>query len=289
MSEMIRTEDLVFFYSDTLNRNDRVLDQINLTIPEGQFVAVLGRNGSGKSTLAKHFNAIHLPEGGRVFVDGKDTKAAENLITIRKKASMVFQNPDNQIVSSVVEEDVAFALENLGIPSAEIRRRVDAALRTVDMYEYRMHSPNLLSGGQKQRVAIAGVLAIMPQCIVFDEPTSMLDPQGRAEVMQVIRRLNEEFHITVVLITHHMEEAVQAQRVVVMEKGKIVMDGTPREIFSRTDELDAVGLAPPDTVQLLQEVNRIAGVLMPVDALTLDECVDRLEGYLLEGGVRTYE
>jgi energy-coupling factor transport system ATP-binding protein len=215
-----------------------------------------------------------------------DTQKPENLIPIRKEASMVFQNPDNQIVSTVVEEDVAFALENLGVPSADIRRRVDDALKTVGMYTYRLHAPHLLSGGQKQRVAIAGVLAIMPRCIIFDEPTSMLDPQGRAEVMQVIRHLNKAFQITIVLITHHMEEAAQAERIVVLEQGKIVMDGTPRELLTRTQELAQFGLAPPQTVSLLQEVNRVSGVLMPADALSVQECADRLETYLLEGGAR---
>lgn len=286
MPEMIQTEDLTFSYTDTVTPNELSLDHVNLTIPVGQFVAILGRNGSGKSTLAKHFNAINLPAGGRVLVSGMDTKNPDNLIPIRQEASMVFQNPDNQIVSTVVEEDVAFALENLGIPSPDIRCRVDDALKTVGMYDYRMHAPHLLSGGQKQRVAIAGVLAIMPRCIIFDEPTSMLDPQGRAEVMQVIRHLNEDFHITIVLITHHMEEAAQAQRVVVLEHGKVVMDGAPRKLLTQTAELGRFGLAPPQTVSLVQEVNRIAGVLMPSDTLSVQECADRLEAYLLEGGVR---
>lgn len=286
MSEMIKTEHLTFSYTDTVTPNKLSLDHIDLTIPAGQFVAILGRNGSGKSTLAKQFNAINLPAGGRVLVSGMDTRDPNNLIPIRKEASMVFQNPDNQIVSTVVEEDVAFALENLGVPSPEIRRRVDEALKTVGMYDYRLHAPHLLSGGQKQRVAIAGVLAIMPRCIIFDEPTSMLDPQGRAEVMEVIRHLNKDFHITIVLITHHMEEAAQAERMVVLEKGKVVMDGTPRELMCRTAELSRFGLAPPQTVSLVQEVNRIAGVLMPSDTLTVQECADRLQAYLLEGGVR---
>ena len=286
MPEMIRTEELCFSYTDTVTPNELSLDHVNLTIPVGQFVAILGRNGSGKSTLAKHFNAINLPSGGRVLVSGMDTQNPDNLIPIRREASMVFQNPDNQIVSTVVEEDVAFALENLGIPSPDIRRRVDDALKAVGMYDYRLHAPHLLSGGQKQRVAIAGVLAILPRCIIFDEPTSMLDPQGRAEVMQVIRHLNEDFHITSVLITHHMEEAAQAQRVVVLERGKVVLDGAPRDILTNTQELSRFGLAPPQTVSLIQEVNRVAGVLMPSDTLTVSECADRLQAYLMEGGVR---
>ncbi len=286
MSEMIQTENLTFSYTDVINSHSLILDDINLTIPNGQFIAILGRNGSGKSTLAKHFNAINLPAGGRVLVDGMDTRSPENLIPIRKSASMVFQNPDNQIVSTVVEEDVAFALENLGVPSPDIRRRVDDALKTVGMYDYRLHAPHLLSGGQKQRVAIAGVLAIMPRCIIFDEPTSMLDPQGRQEVMNVIQHLNEDFHITIVLITHHMEEAVLAQRVVVLDRGHVALDGTPREVFSRTDKLSRLGLAPPPTVALLEAVNRAAGVLIPTDALSVDECVDRLQSFLLEGGIR---
>ena len=199
---------------------------------------------------------------------------------------MVFQTPDNQIVSTVVEEDVAFALENLGVPAPEIRRRVDDALKAVGMYEYRLHAPHLLSGGQKQRIAIAGVLAIMPRCIIFDEPTSMLDPQGRDEVMKVIRHLNEDFHITIVLITHHMEEAVQAQRVVILDHGHVAMDDTPRAAFSQTTELAKLGLAPPQTVALIDAVNRAAGVLIPNDALSVEECADRLQSFLLEGGVR---
>ena len=286
MSQMIQTEDLTFSYTDTLNLANLSLKHINLTIQSGEFVAVLGRNGSGKSTLAKHFNAINLPSGGRVLVAGMDTKLPANLIPIRKTASMVFQNPDNQIVSTIVEEDIAFALENLGVPSPEIRRRVDEALKMVGMYEYRMHAPHLLSGGQKQRVAIAGVLAIMPRCIIFDEPTSMLDPQGRAEVMKVIHRLNEEYGITVVLITHHMEEAVQAKRVVVLENGEVVLDGAPRTIFSRSETPARYGLTPPTTVALIEAVNRAAGVMIPTDAMSMEECADRLQSFLLEGGVR---
>ena len=286
MSEMIQTEHLTFSYTDVINDQALILNDVNLTIPRGQFIAILGRNGSGKSTLAKHFNAINLPAGGRVLVSGMDTKDPNNLIPIRKEASMVFQNPDNQIVSTVVEEDVAFALENLGVPAPEIRRRVDDALKAVGMYEYRLHAPHLLSGGQKQRIAIAGVLAIMPRCIIFDEPTSMLDPQGRDEVMKVIRHLNEDFHITIVLITHHMEEAVQAQRVVILDHGHVAMDDTPRAVFSQTTELAKLGLAPPQTVALIDAVNRAAGVLIPNDALSVEECADRLQSFLLEGGVR---
>lgn len=286
MSEMIKTKDLSYSYADTIQPNALVLKDINLTVPNGQFLAVLGRNGSGKSTFAKHCNAICVPTGGSVYVAGLDTKNPDNLIPIRTQASMVFQNPDNQIVSTIVEEDVAFALENLGIPSPQIRQRVDNALKTVGMYEYRMHAPHLLSGGQKQRIAIAGALALMPRCIIFDEPTAMLDPQGRAEVMEVIRHLNEDFHITIVLITHHMEEAVQAQRIVVLDHGSVALDGTPSEIFSRPIELTKLGLAPPQTVALIQAVNDAAGVMIPTDALTVDECADRLASFLLEGGMR---
>ncbi len=286
MSDMIKTEHLNFSYTDTVHPNALVLKDVNLTIPQGQFVAILGRNGSGKSTFAKHCNAICLPEGGRVLVDGLDTKDPDNLIPIRKEASMVFQNPDNQIVSTIVEEDVAFALENLGIPSPNIRERVNDALKAVGMYSYRLHAPHLLSGGQKQRVAIAGALALLPKCIIFDEPTAMLDPQGRAEVMKVIRHLNDDFHITTVLITHHMDEAAQAQRVVVLDKGRVALDGTPRQLFSHPRELAQLGLGVPQTSALIQAVNDAAGVMIPIDALNVEECTDRLASFLLEGGVR---
>ena len=230
---IIQTEGLRFAYAEEGAVNPFVLDGVSLDIEEGSFVAVLGHNGSGKSTLAKHLNAILLPSGGKVYVDGIDTADEDKLLDIRRTVGMVFQNPDNQIVANVVEEDVAFALENLGVPPAEIRRRVDDALKAVGMYEYREHAPHLLSGGQKQRVAIAGVIAMAPRCIVLDEPTAMLDPIGRAEVMKTIRELNRSSGVTVVLITHHMDEAAQADRLVVMAKGRVVADGTPREVFQR--------------------------------------------------------
>ncbi len=285
MSEMIQAEQLTFRYSDLSHETHLALDSVNLTVPHGQFAAILGRNGSGKSTFAKHCNAIELPSGGRIYIDGIDTTDMDRLWDIRRACSMVFQNPDNQIVATVVEEDVAFALENMGVPPEEIRRRVDDALRVVGMYDYRLHAPHLLSGGQKQRVAIAGVLAMEPQCIVLDEPTAMLDPRGRADIMRVLHRLHEEKHITIVLITHHMDEAVQAQRVAVFEGGHLIMDGTPREIFVQTKKLHSLGLVAPQSVQLLEAVNAAADAGLPTDALTVEECADRLEAWLKGGRV----
>lgn len=253
-----------------------VFEGLDLTIEKGSFVAILGHNGSGKSTLAKHFNAILLPSGGRVCVFGMDTKDEELLLEIRRNVGMVFQNPDNQIVANVVEEDVAFAPENLGVEPKEIRRRVDDALKQVGMYEYRTHAPHLLSGGQKQRIAIAGVIAMRPECIVLDEPTAMLDPKGREEVLQTILRLNRDHGMTVVLITHHMEEAALADRVVAMAKGKIVCDGTPKQVFSRVEKLEAVGLTVPATTRLLYELNK-AGMSLPLDALSVEECAQALK------------
>ena len=231
MGSIIQTQDLHFSYTTAEGVSPVVLDGVNLEIEEGSFVAVLGHNGSGKSTLAKHMNAILLPSGGKVFVSGMDTADDNLLLDIRRTVGMVFQNPDNQIVANVVEEDVAFAPENLGIPPAEIRRRVDDALKAVGMYEFREHAPHLLSGGQKQRVAIAGVIAMRPRCIVLDEPTAMLDPVGRKEVMDTVKQLNRRAGVTVVLITHHMDEAAQADRLVVMAGGHVVADGTPKEVF----------------------------------------------------------
>jgi energy-coupling factor transport system ATP-binding protein len=238
-------------------------------------VAVLGGNGCGKSTLAKHFNSILLPSGGKVYVCGMDTADEEKLIAIRRNIGMVFQNPDNQIVANVVEEDVAFGPENLGVAAPVIRQRVDAALKQVGMYEYRNHAPHPLSGGQKQRVAIAGVIAMEPKCIVLDEPTAMLDPKGRREVMDTILRLNKEKNITVVLITHHMNEAAQAQRVVVLHKGNIALDGTPKEVFSQVDRLHEVGLAAPETVELCRNLNK-QGFTLPLDKLDIEECAQAL-------------
>ena len=252
-----------------------VFEELDLSIEEGSFVAVLGSNGCGKSTLAKHFNSILLPSGGKVFVWGMDTADEEKLIQIRKTVGMVFQNPDNQIVANVVEEDVAFAPENLGISSPMIRQRVDAALKLVGMYDYRNHAPHLLSGGQKQRIAIAGVIAMEPKCIVLDEPTAMLDPKGRAEVMETVKRLNREKGITVILITHHMDEAAQAQRVVVLDKGMVALDGTPREVFSQVEKLHSMGLAAPETVELCNRLNA-CGFDLPLDRLNAEECAQVL-------------
>lgn len=279
MSEIIKTQRLQYSYQDEEGRPVVALDGVDLEIRRGEFVAVLGHNGSGKSTLAGHFNAIRLPSGGTVWVDHMDTKDEDSLFEVRKTCAMVFQNPDNQIVATVVEEDVAFALENMGIPPAEIRRRVDDALKTVGMYEFREHAPHKLSGGQKQRVAIAGVIAMMPRCVVLDEPTAMLDPRGRREVMEVVRELNSRYGITVVLITHHMDEAVQAGRVIVMHRGKVLMEGPPREIFTQVDALKAASLDVPQTIEVLHELNR-GGAKLRLDALTVGECADILQQYL---------
>ena len=276
---IIKTEELRFTYAEAGEVNPLVLDGVSLDIEAGSFVAVLGHNGSGKSTLAKHLNAILLPSGGKVYVDGIDTMDEERLLDIRRTVGMVFQNPDNQIVANVVEEDVAFAPENLGVPPEEIRRRVDDALKTVGMYEYREHAPHLLSGGQKQRVAIAGVLAMAPRCIVLDEPTAMLDPIGRADVLRTIKTLNRERGVTVVLITHHMDEAAQADRLVVMAKGRIVADGAPKEVFQDVEGLKSVGLTVPDTTELLWELRR-EGLDVPLDALSDEECAQALKELL---------
>ena len=276
MSDIISVEHLAYTYPGVEDTPGvPVFADLNLTIEEGSFAAVLGTNGCGKSTLAKHFNAILLPSGGKVYVCGIDTANEDRLITIRRNVGMVFQNPDNQIVANVVEEDVAFGPENLGIASPEIRRRVDSALKQVDMYEYRTHAPHLLSGGQKQRIAIAGVIAMEPKCIVLDEPTAMLDPRGRREVIDTIGRLNREKGITVVLITHHMDEAAKAQRVVVLDKGKVAADGTPKEVFSQVELLHSIGLAAPETVELCWELNR-EGFDLPLDKLDPKECAQAL-------------
>ncbi len=252
-----------------------VFKDMNLEVAAGSFVAILGGNGCGKSTLAKHFNAILLPCGGKVYVCGMDTSDVEEIMSVRRNVGMVFQNPDNQIVANVVEEDVAFGPENLGVASPVIRQRVDNALKQVGMYEYREHAPHLLSGGQKQRVAIAGIIAMQPKCIVLDEPTAMLDPQGRREVMQTITKLNREKGITVVLITHHMDEAAQADRVVVMHEGSVVADGTPREVFSQVELMHKIRLASPETVELCYELNK-NGFNLPLDRLNPDECAQAL-------------
>ncbi|MBQ9973540.1 MAG: energy-coupling factor transporter ATPase [Oscillospiraceae bacterium] len=279
MSDIIKTEDLHFCYTNQEGECPVVLDGVDLNIQKGSFVAVLGHNGSGKSTLAKHLNAILLPTGGKVWVSGVDTACEDKLLDIRRTVGMVFQNPDNQIVANVVEEDVAFAPENLGVPTQEIRRRVDEALKAVGMYEFREHAPHLLSGGQKQRIAIAGVIAMEPECIVLDEPTAMLDPIGRADVMRTIKRLNREKGVTIVIITHHMDEAAQADRLVVMAKGKVVADGAPRQVFQDVEGLKAVGLTVPDTTELLWQL-RQAGLDVPLDALSDEECAEALHELL---------
>ena len=272
--EMIKTQDLTFTYPGTEDQvNTRALRGVDVTIEHGSFVVILGHNGSGKSTLAKTFNAVLLPSGGKVYVEGMDTMDESLLLEIRRRVGMVFQNPDNQIVANVVEEDVAFAPENLGVPSDEIRKRVDDALEAVGMTQFVKHAPHLLSGGQKQRIAIAGVLAMKPECIVLDEATAMLDPIGRREVLAAVEKLNREQGITVVLITHHMNEAEHADRVIVMNDGLVVMDGKPREVFTRKKELEDIGLAVPDTVSLLCSL-REAGMDVPVDAITVEECAD---------------
>ena len=272
--EMIKTQDLAFTYPGTEDQvNTRALRGVDVTIERGSFVVILGHNGSGKSTLAKTVNAVLLPSGGKVYVEGMDTMDESLLLEIRRRVGMVFQNPDNQIVANVVEEDVAFAPENLGVPSAEIRKRVDDALEAVGMTQFVKHAPHLLSGGQKQRIAIAGVLAMKPECIVLDEATAMLDPIGRREVLAAVEKLNREQGITVVLITHHMNEAEHADRVIVMNDGLVVMDGKPREVFTRKKELEDIGLAVPDTVSLLFSL-REAGMDVPVDAITVEECAD---------------
>ena len=276
MSEIIKAEHLAYTYPGMDDMPGvAVFEDMNLSVEEGTFVAILGTNGCGKSTLAKHFNSILLPTGGKVWVCGLDTADEERLMAVRRNVGMVFQNPDNQIVANVVEEDVAFGPENLGIASPEIRHRVNKALKQVGMYEYREHAPHLLSGGQKQRIAIAGVIAMEPRCIVLDEPTAMLDPRGRREVIETISQLNREKGITVVLITHHMDEAARADRVVVLHKGKVAADGTPKQVFSQVELLHSLGLAAPETVELCNELNH-EGFDLPLDALSVEECAQTL-------------
>ena len=276
MATAIQVEHLAYTYPGVDDTPGiAVFEDLSLQIEQGTFVAILGGNGCGKSTLAKHFNTILLPCGGSVSVFGMDTSDEDKLIQIRRTVGMVFQNPDNQIVANVVEEDVAFGPENLGVASPAIRHRVDNALKQVGVYEYREHAPHLLSGGQKQRVAIAGVIAMEPKCIVLDEPTAMLDPRGRREVMETISRLNQEKDITVVLITHHMDEAAQAQRVVVLHKGKVALDGDPREVFAQVDTLHSIGLAAPETVELCWELNK-EGFDLPLERLNAEECAQTL-------------
>lgn len=280
MENLISAENLAFRYPGVDGAPDvPVFENLNLSIQEGSFVAILGTNGCGKSTLAKHFNAILLPTGGKMYVCGIDTSQIERLMAVRRNVGMVFQNPDNQIVANVVEEDVAFGPENLGIASPEIRRRVDMALKQVGMYEYREHAPHLLSGGQKQRIAIAGVIAMEPKCIVLDEPTAMLDPQGRKDVIDTVKKLNKDKGITVVLITHHMDEAAQADRVVVLNKGTVAADGTPREVFSQVKLLHGIGLAAPQGVELCWALNQ-QGYQLPLTTLEPKECAQALYDWI---------
>ena len=276
MAVMIETKDLTYTYpAPEGEANPPALRGVSVTIEKGSFTVVLGHNGSGKSTFAKHLNAVLLPCGGAVYVEGMDTRDERMLLEIRRRTGMVFQNPDNQIVANVVEEDVAFGPENLGVPTAEIRRRVDDALAAVGMEQFARHAPHLLSGGQKQRIAIAGILAMEPECIVLDEATAMLDPAGRREVIDTVRRLNRERGITVVLITHHMAEAESADRVIVMNDGQVAMDGAPHDVFAQVDRLHELGLAAPDTVELLHLL-REAGIDVPLTGLTVDECADTI-------------
>lgn len=276
MEKIIKAEHISFQYPSMEDKPSvPVFEDLELSVASGSFVAILGTNGCGKSTLAKHFNSILLPTGGKVWVNGIDTSNLDKIVQVRRNVGMVFQNPDNQIVANVVEEDVAFGPENVGIASPEIRRRVDAALKQVGMYDYREHAPHLLSGGQKQRVAIAGVIALEPKCIVLDEPTAMLDPQGRNDVMSTILKLNREKGITIVLITHHMEEAALADRVVVLDKGKIAADGNPKQVFSQVELLHRIGLASPDTVELCWQINA-EGEHLPLDMLSTEECAQAL-------------
>ncbi len=276
MDNIIEIRNLRFRYdADGENPSDEVLKGIDLDIKQGEFVAVLGHNGSGKSTLAKHLNAILVATDGKVIVDGIDTADETRLFELRQRAGMVFQNPDNQIVSSIVEEDVAFALENLGVPYDEMRKRVDDALKAVNMYEYRLHSPSQLSGGQKQRVAIAGIIAMRPKCIILDEPTAMLDPQGRKEVLSAVRRMNREYGITIVLITHYMDEAAQCDRVVVMDGGRIVLDNTPEKVFSQVELLKKIGLDVPQVTELCHELRK-SGIDIPTEIISEEECINEI-------------
>lgn len=273
MEKIIEIKSLRFAYGAE-SENDKpkeVLRGIDLSIGKGEFVAVLGHNGSGKSTLAKHLNGILVPTEGKVYVDGIDTADEERLFELRQRAGMVFQNPDNQIVSSIVEEDVAFGLENLGVPYEEMRQRVDDALKAVNMYDYRMHSPSQLSGGQKQRVAIAGIIAMRPKVIILDEPTAMLDPKGRKEVMATIKRMNSEYGITIVLITHYMDEAAKCGRVVVMDKGQVVLDNKPEKVFSHVEELKKIGLDVPQVTELVWELRKEGYDISP-EIITEQEC-----------------
>ena len=273
---MIKSEDLVFKYVNAEEQTEKVaINHVSMEVKKGEFLVILGHNGSGKSTMAKHMNALLLPSGGKMYVDGLDTSDIENLWEVRRRAGMVFQNPDNQLVATIVEEDVAFGPENLGIDPKEIRERVDDSLKAVGMYEYRKHAPHLLSGGQKQRIAIAGILAMRPKCIVLDEPTAMLDPSGRNEVMKTIKEVNKKFGITIILITHYMDEAAQADRIIVMDKGEKVMEGVPREIFSQVEKIKSIGLDVPQVTELAYELQK-DGVDISTEILNIDEMVNAL-------------
>lgn len=275
MNEIIKSENLTFRYNINNSNDKEALSKVNISVAEGEYLVILGHNGSGKSSLAKHFNAVLLPCGGKIYVDGMDTLNEELLYEIRKTCGMVFQNPDNQIVATITEEDVAFGPENLGIPRDEIRSRVDDALKTVGMYHLRNHAPHLLSGGQKQRIAIAGVIAMRPKCIVLDEPTSMLDPAGRRDILAILDELNKKHNITIILITHHMNEAVSADRIIIMNSGKIELEGTPKEIFGQIDLIKKFGLTVPQTVELINELNK-KGFNLSLENISIDECVDAI-------------
>lgn len=273
---MVECRDLTYKYTANEGEQEKTaVNGVNLDVKKGEFLVILGRNGSGKSTLAKHINALLLPSGGKVYVDGLDTSDTKNIWNIRNKAGMVFQNPDNQIVATIVEEDVAFGPENLGIDPLEIRNRVDEALKNVDMYDYRRHAPHLLSGGQKQRIAIAGILAMRPECIIFDEPTAMLDPSGRKEVIKTIKDINRIYGITIILITHFMEEAAEADRIIVMDQGEIIMEGIPRDIFSKVPTMKKIGLDVPQVTELAYELKQ-SGINIDTNILTIDEMVERI-------------
>ena len=286
MNDFIEAKSISFSYRVEDNQKPvNVFENLNVTIREGEMTAVLGHNGSGKSTFAKHLNAILLPSGGKVYVDGIDTADEQRLYDIRQKVGMVFQNPDNQIVATVVEEDVAFGLENIGVPPKEMRERVDRALMDVGIYEYKKHAPHRLSGGQKQRVAIAGIIAMRPKCIVLDEPTAMLDPRGRKEVMETIHKLNKEYGITVVLITHYMDEAAQCDRIIVMDSGKVILDDTPKKVFSHVRELKNVGLDVPQTSELIYEFLK-EGYNLPKDVMTEEECIKAITTLFRRKGIK---
>lgn len=276
MNTMIECRNLVFKYTASENQEEKIaINDVNLQITEGEFIAILGHNGSGKSTMAKHMNALLIPTDGKMLVNKMDTSDMNNLWNIRETAGMVFQNPDNQLVATIVEEDVAFGPENLGVPPEEIRKRVDEALERVGMSEYKKHAPHLLSGGQKQRIAIAGILAMQPKCIIFDEPTAMLDPSGRKEVLDTIIDLNRNYGITVILITHYMDEAAKADRIVVMDKGKLILDGKPRDVFSNVEKMKNIGLDVPQVTELSYELQKV-GINIDTRILHVNEMVNAI-------------